>query len=188
MEYLIENNKVILWGVGSNTFKEIAWDIIFHKNVLLAGVRDTNHLLGLQYLPCVSCKHKIFDKVNDSSSGIGVIEHTRLPSNLPLDTVRNNESLEVLIDFILSKEYIISTTYHGVYWSQLLNKVVAYYSLQDIVNSKITNLRHRVPVCNNDNYQDVLQHASRSVGMLEESRYLNDLFYSKVKDILSAGN
>lgn len=182
-EGLVENNKVILWGIGSNTCETIAWDILKHPNVLLAGIRDTVYTLDQRYLPCVSCKHKLLDRVHVSPSGIGVIEHTDYPVNIPVDKIKNDSKIEDLVDFISSKESIISTTFHGVYWSQLLNKKVAIYR-SDKVNSKMINMRHRVPFCDENNYLKVLKYISRSEGLLGESRYLNDVFYSEVKDIL----
>ena len=183
LEYLVENNKVILWGIGSNTCETIAWDILKHPNVLLAGIRDTAYTLDQRYLPCVSCKHKLLDRINISPVGIGIIEHTDFPINLPVEKIKNDQKIDDLIEFISSKECIISTTFHGVYWSQLLNKKVAMYQ-PDRINSKMVNMRHRVPSCNEGNYLEVLKHTSRSEGLLEESRYLNDVFYSEVKEIL----
>jgi len=184
LEYLIENNKVILWGVGSNTHEDINWDILRHKNVLLAGVRDTEHLLDLRYLPCVSCKHILFDQVHTMQAGIGVTEHTHRASGLDLPIIKNDETIKNIVNFISSKESIISTSYHGIYWSQLLNKKVVTLQVLDNMNSKMINLRHRVPVCTKENYLEMLSYTSRSEGLLRESRYLNDRFYEEVKEIL----
>lgn len=184
-EYLVENNKVIFWGVGSNTTEVPAFSILNHKNVICSGVRDISYELNSEYLPCVSCKHSIFDKPFEVTDRVGIIEHTRLPVNIDVfPKIKNDESIDNLIDFISSKEIIISTTYHGTYWSQLLNKKVIYFSESKKVNSKIINLKHRVPICDTTNFEDLIDCASHSDGMLYESRHLNDLFYKRVIKIL----
>jgi hypothetical protein len=58
------------------------------------------------------------------------------------------------------------------------------YGTAGKVNSKIINLKHRVPICDTTNFEDLIDCASRSDGMLYESRHLNDLFYKRVIKIL----
>jgi hypothetical protein len=184
-EYLVENNKVIFWGIGSNTPETPSFDILNHENILLSGIRDISYGLNTEYLPCVSCKHPIFDNRFEITDKVGIIEHTHLPVNINnFPKIKNDDSIDNLIKFISSKEIIISTTYHGTYWSQLLNKKVVYFSESDKINSKIINLKHRVPICNTTNFKDSINYASRSDGMLYESRHLNDMFYKKVIKIL----
>jgi exopolysaccharide biosynthesis predicted pyruvyltransferase EpsI len=184
-EYLVENNKVIFWGVGSNTYETPSFNILNHKNVIYSGIRDISYQLNSEYLPCVSCKHPLFDKPFEVIDKVGVIEHTNLPVNIDIfPKIKNDESIDNLINFISSKETIISTTYHGTYWSQLLNKKVVYFSESEKINSKIINLKHRVPICNTTNFKESINYASRSDGMLYESRHLNDMFYKKVIKIL----
>ena len=183
IKHLIENNKVILWGVGSNTPLEIDWSILNHKNVLLAGIRDRIHGLNAEYLPCVSCKHSLFDKNSTITKGLGILNHKDYSIDIEGDKLDNSKDLEKIINFISSKDSIISSSYHGVYWSQLLNKKVLYYNNQN-PNSKFINLKHGVNVCNSKNYKKLLEISSKSVGLLKESRYLNDIFYTKVVDII----
>lgn len=184
-EYLVKNNKVIFWGVGSNTPKTPSFDILNHENVICSGIRDILHGLNIEYLPCVSCKHPAFDKPFDITDRIGIIEHTHLPVNIDIfSKIKNNESIDDIVKFISSKEIILSTTYHGTYWSQLLNKKVCYFSESSEMNSKIINLKHRIPICNTTNFKDSINYASHSYGMLYESRHLNDMFYKKVIRIL----
>jgi len=185
-EYLVENNKVIFWGVGSNTFDEPSFDILKHENVLLGGIRDISLGLDTEYLPCVSCKNPIFDENYLVTDDVGIIEHPRLPINIDgFDKISNESTLDDIIKFIGSKSTIISSTYHGVYWSQLLNKKVIYYQSSEKLNSKIVNLKHRVPICNKSNYIDKITNLSHTNNLLTESRSLNDLFYKKVLEIFN---
>jgi hypothetical protein len=180
LEYLVENNKVILWGIGSNTSLDIKWDVLNHPNILLAGVRDQIPGINSEYVPCVSCKHPIFDKTHTNPKGIGILEHYDYSIDINEDKIQNNTSIENFVEFIASKESLVSSTYHGVYWSQLLNKKVVYYPTKKQINSKFVTLKHGINICDSSNYKDILNYSSTSFGLLKESRYINDKFYDKV--------
>ena len=180
-EHLVENNKVIFWGVGSNTFETPTYDILTHPNVILAGIRDIVYGVDLNYLPCVSCKNSLFDKSYNIVEEIGVIEHPRLP--IPIDKypkINNQSNLENILNFIGTKKTILSSTYHGVYWSQLLNKEVLYFKSSERVNSKFINMKNRIPICSLDDFEEKTTCLSFVNGMLNESRKLNDNFYKNV--------
>jgi len=184
LRYLIENNKVILWGVGSNTSYEVDWDILKHPNILLAGLRDRVYGINAEYVPCPSCKHSAFDNPHPSPKGLGL--HAHRANQIPIegDKILNNVSIEELINFLSSKEEIITTSYHGTYWSQLLDKKVLHYNENEVVGSKYLNLKQGINICNSTNYKELLEISSKSIGLLKESRYLNDKFYTKVVDII----
>lgn len=185
IEWLLKKNKVIFWGVGSNSFKSTPYNIFKHKNVLLLGTRDYSDFLYDNYVPCVSCKHASFDLKYSINDSIGLLEHPNHPINIPnLPKISNTESIKDIIEFIGTKEILISSTFHGVYWSQLLDKKVLYYLDNDSPNTKYFNLKHRVPVCNEKNYLSKIKNISNTSGLKEESRYLNDEFYKKVLDII----
>lgn len=180
-EYLVENNKVIFWGVGSNTFEEPTYDILSHPNVILAGIRDIVYGINVDYLPCVSCKHPLFDKKYEINENLGIIEHSRLPTQIDgFVKITNQSNIDDIVNFIGTKEVILSTTFHGVYWSQLLDKKVLYVKTGDKVNSKFINMKNRIPICDTSDYWKKLNSVSSSNGMLLESRKLNDEFYNKV--------
>lgn len=188
LEYLIENNKVIIWGLGSNTTvrdpNRMVWNFINHKNIILCGIRDILHSVDKDYLPCVSAKHWIFDNdeiINTKGKGIGVIEHTEYPTTIEgHEYIKNNETIENIISFISKKESIVSTTFHGLYWSQLLGKKVVYFNEDNEVNSKFVNLKNRVFITGKNNFEKYLSKCSRTIDMIDECRYLNDLYYEKV--------
>jgi hypothetical protein len=184
-EFLVQNNKVIFWGVGSNTFEKPSYNILSHPNVILSGIRDIVYGIDIEYLPCVSCKHSVFDRNFESTDYLGAIEHPRHPIDVNnIYKITNETSIDDIINFIGTKEIILSSTYHGIYWSQLLNKKVLYFKTTDKVNSKIINMKHRVPICTNSNYLNKIDQISKSDNMLAESRKLNDNFYFKVIELL----
>ena len=150
----------------------------------MKGLRDTVHGLNANFVPCVSVKHKIFDNYINTlpkGNGIGILEHVDI--NVPIkgvDKIKNNVSIEEIIDFISKKEYIISTTYHGLLWSQFLGKKVVYFNEDNEINSKFINNRNRVHICNRDNYKILLEHSSSVNGLIKEGRFLNDMFYNQL--------
>jgi hypothetical protein len=179
-EFLVQNNKVIFWGVGSNTFEKPSYDILLHNNVILSGIRDIVYGLNVDYLPCVSCKHPLFNTKYNVSDSIGIIEHPRHPIEIDgVSKITNQSNITEIINFIGSKEKILSSTYHGTYWSQLLDKKVLYVKTTDTVNSKIINMKNRIPICDSSNFSEKISNVSSTIGMLSESRKLNDDFYSK---------
>lgn len=181
IEYLVENNKVIFWGVGSNTFETPSYNILHHENILLSGIRDIVYGLDIDYLPCVSCKHPLFDETYTENDSVGIIEHPRHPIEISdIDKINNQSDIDNIIKFLGSKSKIISSTFHGVYWSQLLNKEILYFQTTDTTNSKIINMKNRVSICNESNYIEKIKTLTSTKGMLKESRELNDNFYKKV--------
>lgn len=185
ISWLAENNKIIFWGVGSNSFRNLSYNIYKHRNVLLFGTRDYDMSHHKNYVPCVSCKHQSLDLNYDITDSIGILEHPNHIVDIPnVPKISNSDSIENIIKFIGSKEILISSTFHGVYWSQLMNKKVLYYLENDLINTKFFNIKHRVPVCNKSNYLEKIKNISSVCGLKEESRYLNDMFYKKVLDIL----
>jgi hypothetical protein len=132
----------------------------------------------------VSCKHTLFDNEIEITDDIGVYEHIDLPINIEnLPKLKNIAKIDDVFNFIKSKNIIITSTFHGVYWSQLLNKKVIYYTNTGL-NSKFVNLKYRIDTCNKHNYLEKIQDISYVNGMLQESRKLNDDFYYKVIDFL----
>jgi hypothetical protein len=185
IEWLVENNKVIFWGIGSNAFKKPCYDIFDHKNVLLVGTRDVSHELRHRYVPCVSCKMNLFERKYDIDAEIGIIEHPSHFVNIPnIPKTYNTVDIIELIKFIGSKNIIISSTYHGVYWAQILGKKVLYYNDTGLVNTKFSHLKNRVTQCNNLNYLDKITNLTNLVGFKEECRHLNDIFYKDVLQVI----
>jgi hypothetical protein len=185
IEWLVENNKVIFWGIGSNAFIKPSYEIFDHKNVLLVGTRDIALGLHHNYVPCVSCKGTLFDNTYEVTSKIGLLEHPDHPINIEgLPKIQNSADIKEIISFIGSKDILISSTFHGIYWSQLLDKKVLYYLENELPNSKFYGLKNRVPICNKDNYIEKTHNISHVVGFKEECREINDNFYKEVIKLL----
>ena len=177
-------NKLICWGAGHNKHdgEEIDYSPYLSSFDLL-GVRDDN-VPGTQWVPCVSCMHSGFDKQPTPKHNIVVYEHKDHTINISGYPKINNRVRNIIdvIDFLNSAEFIITSTYHGVYWSTLLNKKVL---LMNPFSSKFKGFRHKPVVATKENYLQKLEEAVNYPGALEECRNANILFSKKVFGMIS---
>lgn len=133
--------KLIAWGVGADTVinksglaLDPTADYDLYSNLFEGfddvGIRSWSKPQRYRWVPCVSAMHKLFDKYRDHKPtrliGYYQHKHSRFGSgNAQGDTMTNNgRDIESKLAFIADHEYIISNTYHGVYWSTLLNRKV----------------------------------------------------------------
>lgn len=190
-EELAKNGKkTVLWGVGHNSKKITDFNNTTSYNVDvtnfgLAGTRDYN-LPGV-YLPCVSCKHPIFDKIYTEKYEIGFVFHKNTVKDEDFiirfkdyPTTSNTTNLEELISFIGKCETIITDSYHAMYWSMLLKKKVAVVPN----SSKFFDFKYSPVFTTFDDCLKDSKKAIRFEGVLEESRQLNDAFFKNVKEYL----
>jgi len=187
LKFLIKNNLVILWGMGSNSLGEYSWNIMDHPNIVLKGIRDyVKEIDEAYYLPCVSCKHELFKRITDNEpkEDLGLLEHSYYRINLPeIPSIVHDKSISEFLDFISKHKRLVSSTYHGIYWSQLLKKEVAYYSGSHLINSKITNLKYPIHVVTNKNLKNWNSDSSKYDTYLDECIELNDKFYERVLEL-----
>lgn len=133
------SENVIGWSCGFNHHNDIwsngeNFEDIHYDRFKLLGIRDYNFSKDFNYLPDPSCMlfdqdFPIFRNICIDSlqkSDVGVILHKDLISTIKvdkkLDVIMNNYSIELIINFILTHDYIITNSYHVTYWSLLLNK------------------------------------------------------------------
>lgn len=185
INYLLENNKIIFWGVGVNTFRKPNFSFLNHKNILLSGIRDYDYLITNNYVPCPSCKISLFDDEYEINSEIGIIEHPIHPIHITgIPKISNSSDIIQLISFIGSKEIIITSSYHGVYWSQIMGKKVLYYVENEVPNYKFFTLKNRVTTCNSSDWIKKTNNLTSVVGFKKECREINDDFYMKVLELI----
>jgi hypothetical protein len=131
IDHFAQSHKgmVVGWGLGKNRYREqVIPDYQGASNFALLGIRDWPS--PYNWVPCVSCMSRCFDNYHDAEPkhDFVVYEHRNRPlfiSDAPL--MKNNaSSLEDVIQFLCSGETVVTNSYHGVYWAQLLGrKVVA---------------------------------------------------------------
>jgi hypothetical protein len=178
-------DKSILWAIGHNFSKKAErkhtnsiWYPEYTSKASLAGIRD----VGKFYLPCVSCMHPAFNKNYTSTHDYVYFTH-HFKSKFDQADVPHMTNAEMdfdkVISFLASGDTIITDSYHGAYWGQLLGKNVQVVSW----SVKFNYMKHTPHYVTSINEQPI--YIKNSVtGFLEECKDYNKKFYQKVLDIL----
>ncbi|AVR45818.1 hypothetical protein C7S20_11470 [Christiangramia fulva] len=185
-----DNKKIVLWGVGHNSKKKKDFNNMSSYNIDikkfgLVGTRD--YSMPGDYVPCVSCKHVVFDDSYEIEDEIGIIFHKKTMKNKAVlgkfsayPSISNTAEVEKIVAFIGSKEKIITDSYHAMYWSMLLGRKVAVIPN----SSKFFDFKYKPVFSDFENCIAEVNKATSYTGVLEECRELNDSFYQKVKEYL----
>jgi hypothetical protein len=190
------NLKIIAWGVGYDLNVDKS-SILSPEENLISNIFDGFDIIGTrvylkqkyeqkiyEYVPCVSCMHDALYTLRNEQKKlkkVGVYSHKRIPLNtfFPEYDHLTNEGMDLInvLNFISSYEFIITNSYHGVYWATLLNKKVicvpfksGLYSFKD----KPTYLSKYQ--ASKDDFEKAINYPYS----LDESRELNFNFYRKI--------
>ncbi len=186
------NYKLIAWGVGVD-------EIVDRNNVLddanryelygewfkdfdEIGIRVFSEDQKYRYVPCVSCLHPDLFKFREIKPQklIGIYSHKRVTlmpeKNASGLAVCDNSGadLQQKLEFISKHEYIVTNTYHGVYWATLLNRKVICIPYK----SGCFSFKHRPAYSGGDLSDEILHSAKNYPDSLEECRLLNLNYYS----------
>jgi len=199
---LQRGNRLYFWGPGYNEYAvdvynpdyttpyDTEYDGLFrHENVVLRGFRDYGN--PHEYVPCPSCIDPLFDEKFDLQHETVILEHESLPLCLPdggeIPRKRNTleiYSFEEIIQFIGGADSVITNTYHGAYWSMLLNKKVIVYKPWA---SKFHTFKYTPSFANEQDYrQKIVSSRNATPDYLQECRRINEDFYSKLTSHLLA--
>lgn len=174
----------VLWGIGHNFGKKhvskLGGDVYYPnwiKKATLVGIRDYIEGHYDTYLPCVSCMHSAFDKTYEVKNDIVYFTHAFKSkySGKVAPHLKNNEmNFDKVIEFLGSGNTVVTDSYHGAYWAQLLGKnvIVSSWSV------KFNHMKYAPAFINSIN--DEVPTVDNSVkGFLNECRNLNIDFYKK---------
>jgi len=187
-------NVSILWGAGvdtdvtpgsfvSNEKQDLYGDYFdFFDEV---GIRVSSVPQRFQYVPCASCMNNLLFKYRaiKPNAGVGVYNHKRVPIMGPknpngLSVLDNSgDDFEEKLKFLSNFEYIITNTYHGVYWGTLLARKVICIPYK----SGLFSFKYPPAYCLNSEVTD--EHFDQAVkyeNALEEARDLNLKYYFKL--------
>lgn len=190
-ELLNKNPKhSIIWGIGHNFGKkhiEKTKGNVYYPKWLeqcnLIGIRDYIEGHYDTYLPCVSCMHPAFEKQYNVKHDVVYFLHA-FKTKFNIDTnapVLKNDTMDFdkVIEFLASAETVVTDSYHGAYWAQLLGKNVHTVSW----SVKFNHMKYAPNFLENINTP--LPNIKNSVdGFLEECRDYNNNFYQKVLNLL----
>lgn len=190
IQTLIAKNpqKIILWAIGHNfgskyISKSVGSPYYPHwiNNCNLVGIRDYIEDYHQYYLPCVSCMHNAFDKTYEEKYDYVYFTHAFKSKYTGTDYphLKNSEmDFNKVIKFIASGNTVITDSYHGAYWAQLLGKNVHVASW----SVKFNNMKYPPHFLNDINAVPIKKE-NKVNGFLEECRTLNKGFYQKFLEL-----
>ncbi|MGE5384972.1 MAG: hypothetical protein ACM3SV_03690 [Betaproteobacteria bacterium] len=184
--------KLIAWGVGVDNVVDMSGKVLdptaqydLYGNWFDAfdevGIRVWGNHPRYKWIPCSSCLHPAFFKFRDikPTQFLGVYNHKRLPLVNPGETdfsLLDNAGDNIVekLEFLSRHEYILTNTYHGVYWATLLNRKAICVPFK----SGLFSFKHK-PAYSTGSLNDELFHQAQSYpDSLEECRTANIDFYT----------
>lgn len=181
-------NSIIYWGVGHNRHDDDNVDRLygstkeFLDKASLYGVRDNKP--DYDFLPCVSCMHTELDKKHAVTNDIVIFEHEHIPLKIDDNTIpkmqNNNNDFPGVIKFLASANYVVTNSYHGMYWSMLMGKKVVCIPF----SSKFELFPFDIPMGKETELDSLLQQTVAHDDALEQCRALNKRFYQKTLEII----
>lgn len=177
--------KAVAWGVGlppkgkqDKTVKTVA------QYFDLFGTRNYDWRDQLNFVPCASCLMSAFDTPPRPEHEVVFFLHQNKgdPVDVPAGApVRFNTAASgsEIIDFLASGETVVTSSYHGVYWAQLLGRRVICVPYND----KFTVLQHNPTTALASEWSRAVATARRAPELLEEYRSINVQFGKRVLDL-----
>lgn len=187
-------HKLIVWGAGTNALgshRKAGIPPTDLSGVALVGRRDYPPTENSLWVPCASCLHPALRpliKVHGSRPrrGIAILENNAGAKTHAIDdcgyqSVRRlgnkNVSFEQVIEFILSAELLVTSSFHGVYWATLCGVPVIGIP----TSAKFSTLRHTAPLASAKNWPDFIQQARVYPRALQECTDANLTFMRRVR-------
>jgi len=177
--------KVVAWGVGlppAGTRDKLVREVT--QDFALFGTRNYDRREQLTFVPCASCLSPLLDHAAPPQHEIVFYLHRRkgapveTPKDAPVLTNAMRSAGDV-IDFIASGDTVVTSSYHGVYWAQLLGRRVICLPYND----KFETFQHRPTMAEAADWRSGLAQANQTPPLLEEYRALNYAFAQQASDI-----
>lgn len=180
-----QNNatKLLAWGVGlpiRGSRDERVHRVAAQYELFSTRNHDWSDILP--FVPCASCLSPIFDRKMQPQHEIVVYKHRRkpgpedVPSSIPQFS-NSMSSFVSAIEFIASGDTVVTSSYHGVYWAQLLGRRVVCLPY----NHKFRTFEHTPCFAEAHTWKAALRRALRTHPLLEEYREKNRAFGKKAE-------
>lgn len=179
--------KAVAWGVGlppkgkqDKTVKSVT------SYFDLFGTRNFDWRDELDFVPCASCLMAAFDRPQAPKHEFVFFLHQNkgdpvdVPDGAPV-RLNTAASGSEIVEFLASGETVVTSSYHGVYWAQLLGRRVICVPYND----KFTVMQHKPKVALASEWRDAVSSAIRAPEMLEEYRAINHRFAKRVLDLFN---
>ena len=189
-----KNAPRIVWGAGHNANinkkpRNIEWPG-YLSSFDMVGIRDANS--PFEYIPCASCMHPALEKTYPIANDIIFFEHKKQliksadfgKSAIPR-FVNTGGNMEQTIELLGSANVILTNSYHGAYWGQLLGKKVI---VVDPWSSKFFNMNPAPSIIYKsdslDQIDDLIDSTNTYPDYYDECRIINNNYYTRVKEML----
>jgi hypothetical protein len=177
--------KLIAWGVGlpvhgvrDTTVHKVAQR--FHA----FSTRNYDWKNVLPFVPCASCLSRTFDTSKAPQHEVVIYNHKKkpgaadVPNGVPVMT-NSVDDPRLAIEFIASGETIVTSSYHGVYWAQLLGRRVVCIPY----NNKFLTFQNLPSFAAPYDWRQSVTSAKRFPPTLEEYRSINRSFAQRAEQI-----
>lgn len=186
--------KVIIWGVGEDCFEDRN-SVISDSGSYFTGIFDSADLIGsrvacersgYRYAPCASCMHHLFfpGRERKPTKKIGLYSHKRVVINHELlgisreDCFDNSgDDIARKLEFLSQYEFIVTNTYHGVFWATLLGRKVICFPFKSGLYSFLDRPTYAQAVKLDS---ELLDAAISYPDSLERARAASVAFYAEV--------
>lgn len=174
--------NLIAWGIGLPP--RSARDSVVLKtaqNFTLFSTRSFEWRDTFRFVPCVSCMDSVFNTKYTVKHDVAVFSHRKKTPILKMQTdfpqMDNSEQnfIEV-IKFIASTDILVTSSFHGVYWGQLLGKKIVCIPY----NHKFASFEQVPTIATEADWQENIHKARRHSSQLDEYRSLNRKYYEDV--------
>jgi Polysaccharide pyruvyl transferase len=177
--------KLVAWGVGLPVHGAKDETVIrVARRFDLFSTRNYDWRDELQFVPCASCLCSLFDLSKSPTHDLVIYNHRKKPGvvDVPDGVPTMTNSLEdprIAVDFIASGDTIVTSSYHGVYWAQLLGRRVVCIPY----GTKFLTFQNAPTFALQHSWMTSLRSAVRFPPMLEEYRSLNQAFAKNVEQL-----
>jgi hypothetical protein len=177
--------NLIAWGVGlpvHGAKDDAVFRVAQRFNAF--STRNYDWREDLHFVPCASCLSSLFDLSKSPTYDLVIYNHRKKPGAVKVPDgvpVMNNSTTDpkLVVDFITSGDTIVTSSYHGVYWAQLLGRRVICIPY----SSKFLTFQNAPSFASQDSWKASLRSAKRFPPMLEDYRYLNQEFAKQVEHL-----
>lgn len=179
------NSKLLAWGAGLPLRGSRDHDVHHAAaKFKIFSTRNYDWRDVFPFVPCASCLSPLFDRQLQPKHEIVVYKHRRKPGpeNIPdsIPTFSNaTNSYEAAVEFIASGDTVVTSSYHGAYWAQLMGRRVVAIPY----NYKFSTFQYTPSFAEVSTWRTALSIAKRTHPLLDEYRAKNIAFAREAENL-----